>query len=109
MWLGCKKFISSHRPECSIEWWCDADYHHEVAPLPFELQVLEAALKDVTQLANQLTMELEAVAHPALDALTKTVRPYRDMPTRFEQSPKVTRPCCKLKKRGRKKKFIFKP
>jgi len=50
-----------------------ADYHHEVAPLPFELQVLEAALKDVTQLANQLTKELEAVAHPALDALTKTV------------------------------------
>ena len=42
--------------------------------MPFELQVLEAALKDVTQLANQLTKELEAVAHPALDALTKTVR-----------------------------------
>ena len=47
--------------------------HHEVAPLPFELQVLEAMLKDISTLANQLTKDLEAVAHPALDALTKSV------------------------------------
>ena len=46
-----------------------------MAPLPFELQVLEAMLKDIATLANQLTKDLEAVAHPALDALTKTV-PY---------------------------------
>ena len=48
--------------------------HHEVAPLPFELQVLEAVLKDVSILVDQLTKDLEAVAHPALDALTKSVR-----------------------------------
>lgn len=43
-----------------------------MAPLPFELQVLEIAIKDVCQVANQLTKDLEAVAHPALDALTKS-------------------------------------
>lgn len=48
--------------------------HHVVAPLPFELQVLEAMLKDISGLADQLTKDLEAVAHPALDALTKSVR-----------------------------------
>ena len=46
-----------------------------VAPLPFELQVLEAMLKDISSLAEQLTKDLEAVAHPALDALTKSVGP----------------------------------
>lgn len=55
---------------------CTADHQHEVAPLPFELQVLEIALKDVCQLANQLTKDLDAVAHPALDALTKAVRDH---------------------------------
>ena len=46
-----------------------------MAPLPFELQVLEVAIKDVCQLANQATKDLDAVSHPALDALTKSVRP----------------------------------
>ena len=47
---------------------------HEVPPLPFELQVLEVALGDVCALVSQLGKELEAVAHPALDALMKSVR-----------------------------------
>lgn len=45
---------------------------HEVPPLPFELQVLEVALGDVCALVSQLGKELEAVAHPALDALMKS-------------------------------------
>ncbi|KAK9811417.1 hypothetical protein WJX72_003689 [[Myrmecia] bisecta] len=49
------------------------NYTHVVPPLPFELLVLEVALGDVCALASQLTKELEAVAHPALDELTKHV------------------------------------
>ena len=49
---------------------------HEVAPLPFELVVLELAIKDICVLASQLTKDLEAVVYPALDALTKSVGSY---------------------------------
>ncbi|KAK9820945.1 hypothetical protein WJX81_001015 [Elliptochloris bilobata] len=48
-------------------------FRHEVMPLPFELQMLEVALGAVCALCSQLVKELEAVAHPALDALTKHV------------------------------------
>lgn len=47
---------------------------YEVAPLPFELVVLELAIKDICQLSHQLTKDLEALVYPALDALTKSVR-----------------------------------
>lgn len=42
-------------------------------PLPFELQVLEVVLGDVVALASQLARDLEAVVHPALDSLMKSV------------------------------------
>jgi magnesium transporter len=46
---------------------------HEPDPLPFELVVLEAALREVAASATTAVKELESVATPALDALTKTV------------------------------------
>ena len=45
-----------------------------VAPLPFELVVLEVALGDVCNVLQRLTKELELLAHPALEALTRDVR-----------------------------------
>ena len=50
-------------------------WQHQVAPLPFELQVLEVVLGDVVALASQLARDLEAVVHPALDSLMKSVSP----------------------------------
>lgn len=47
-----------------------------MAALPFELQVLEVALRDVSELATRLSKELEAIAHPALDTLTKQALPH---------------------------------
>jgi hypothetical protein len=44
-----------------------------VAPLPFELVVLEVALGDVCNVLQRLTKELELAAHPALEALTRDV------------------------------------
>lgn len=44
-------------------------------PLPFELQVLEVVLGDVVAMASQLARDLEAVVHPALDSLMKSVSP----------------------------------
>jgi len=41
--------------------------------LPFELRVLEVALDVVSQYLERLTGDLEAAAHPALDALTLKV------------------------------------
>ncbi len=46
----------------------------EVAPLPFELVVLEVALGDVCAVLGRLARELELQAHPAVEALTKDVR-----------------------------------
>ena len=46
-------------------------------PLPFELQVLEVVLGDVVALASQLARDLEAVVHPALDSLMKSVSAAR--------------------------------
>lgn len=45
----------------------------EMAPLPFELVVLEVALGDVCAVLGRLARELELQAHPAVDALTKDV------------------------------------
>ena len=45
-----------------------------MAPLPFELVVLEVALGDVCNVLARLTKELELQAHPALEALTRDVR-----------------------------------
>ncbi|KAG7669896.1 hypothetical protein Ndes2526B_g06265 [Nannochloris sp. 'desiccata'] len=48
--------------------------HHELQqPLPFELVVLEAALKEVVASQSLQIKELEGVALPALDALTRTI------------------------------------
>lgn len=48
--------------------------HHEIQePLPFELVVLEAALKEVVASLALQIKELEGVALPALDALTRSV------------------------------------
>ena len=44
-------------------------------PLPFELVVLEAALKEVVASLSLQIKELEGVALPALDALTRSVTP----------------------------------
>lgn len=41
--------------------------------LPFELRILEVALDVVSQYLERLTGDLEAAAHPALDALTAKV------------------------------------
>eukprot|EP00887_Chlorella_sp_A99_P006328 scaffold3.g6328.t1 len=46
---------------------------HELQPLPFELVVLETALKEVVDAAASQVKELESVALPALDALTKSI------------------------------------
>ncbi|KAI7841968.1 hypothetical protein COHA_004495 [Chlorella ohadii] len=46
---------------------------HDSQQLPFELVALEAALKEVVNAAGMQVKELEAVALPALDALTKSV------------------------------------
>jgi hypothetical protein len=46
---------------------------HEVPQMPFELVVLEAALKEVVSASAMQVKELEGVALPALDALTKSV------------------------------------
>ena len=48
-------------------------WQHQVPLLPFELQVLEVVLGDVVALASQLARDLEAVVHPALDSLMKSV------------------------------------
>ena len=52
-------------------------WQHQVPPLPFELQVLEVVLGDVVAIASQLARDLEAVVHPALDSLMKSVSPLR--------------------------------
>lgn len=57
-------------------------------PLPFELQVLEVVLGDVVAMASQLARDLEAVVHPALDSLMKSVSQGL-----FTQH---ATPCCKL-------------
>ena len=56
-------------PGSVVDW----ENEHEVAPLPFELAVLEAALRETTTNQARMVAELEAVLSPALDTLTKTV------------------------------------
>jgi hypothetical protein len=53
---------------------CFAGVSHEVAPLPFELTVLEVALGEVCSALARLTKELDAAVNAALDALTKKAR-----------------------------------
>lgn len=53
-----------------------AGFRHEVAPLPFELRVLETCIDDICTLCSGLTKELENFANPSLDALTHAVRPW---------------------------------
>ena len=57
---------------------CSAGFRHEVAPLPFELRVLETCIGDICHLCTQLTKELEGFANPALDDLTRAVRAQRN-------------------------------
>lgn len=45
----------------------------ELPPLPFELVVLEAALKEILSIMIKQTKELEGVAVPALDSLMRSV------------------------------------
>ena len=47
--------------------------NNQLEDLPFELRVLEAALDIVLKYMETLTSDLEASAHPALDALTSQV------------------------------------
>ena len=60
-------YCKTHASFCA-EYW-----QHHLAPLPFELQVLEVVLGDVASMASQLARDLEAVVHPALDSLMKSV------------------------------------
>ena len=50
-----------------------------MAPLPFELVVLEVALGDVCAELGRRARELEMQAHPAVEALTKDVRSCRHL------------------------------
>jgi hypothetical protein len=54
-----------------------AAHGHDSLQLPFELVALEAALKEVVNAAGMQVKELEALALPALDALTKSVSDVR--------------------------------
>ncbi len=54
-----------------------AAHGHDSLQLPFELVALEAALKEVVNAAGMQVKELEALALPALDALTKSVSDER--------------------------------
>ena len=46
-----------------------------MAPLPFELVVLEVALGDVCSVLARLARELDTAAGPTLEALTRDVPP----------------------------------
>ena len=78
--------------------FCADAWQHQVPPLPFELQVLEVVLGDVVAIASQLARDLEAVVHPALDSLMKSVRapPY---PT-LCAAQNVVHPCLLLHTTG---------
>lgn len=70
MLVGWTALYMKMQFSCGAEAW-----QHQVPPLPFELQVLEVVLGDVVALASQLARDLEAVVHPALDSLMKSVSP----------------------------------
>jgi hypothetical protein len=59
---------------------CPAGNHHYSQQLPFELVALEVALKEVVNAAGLQVKELESVALPALDALTKSVSRAGEQP-----------------------------
>ncbi|KAL6774516.1 MRS6 [Auxenochlorella protothecoides x Auxenochlorella symbiontica] len=50
-------------------------WRHDYDVLPFEMVVLEVALKEVVQATTTQVQELESVAMPALDALTHKINP----------------------------------
>lgn len=50
-------------------------WRHEYDLLPFEMVVLEVALKEVVDATSQQVKELEGVAMPALDSLTRRIDP----------------------------------
>ncbi|KAI3435866.1 hypothetical protein D9Q98_001924 [Chlorella vulgaris] len=59
--------------DCEDDHSSSAAHGHDSLQLPFELVALEAALKEVVNAAGMQVKELEALALPALDALTKSV------------------------------------
>lgn len=64
-----------------------AGKRRQVAPLPFELVVLEVALGDVCTVLARLARELDSAAGPTLEALT------RDVPRPSLPPPTPTQPC----------------
>ncbi len=69
----------------------------EVAPLPFELVVLEVALGDVCAELGRRARELEMQAHPAVEALTKDVRSWFYTPCRCCHLPCLVVPTMPLR------------
>ena len=73
-WVVCACFFFSGLLQLlTVSVSCAEAWQHQVPPLPFELQVLEVVLGDVVAMASQLARDLEAVVHPALDSLMKSV------------------------------------
>ena len=52
-----------------------SDLQQDLEPLPFELVVLEAALKEVIGSISVQASDIERVIMPAMDALVKSVNP----------------------------------
>lgn len=52
-----------------------SDLEQDVEPLPFELVVLEAALKEVIGSISMQATDIERIIMPAMDALVKSVNP----------------------------------
>jgi magnesium transporter len=65
------EYLSTHNG--SMEKKVDDSVNRSFEDLPFELRVVEAALDIVLKYMEALTSDLEASAHPALDALTSKV------------------------------------
>jgi magnesium transporter len=69
-----KAFSSLNSPPRDGDDSCSGSViRHEGPPLAFELVVLEAALKEVVGSMSLQIKELEGIAFPALDALTKAI------------------------------------
>lgn len=69
-----KPFSSLNSPPRDGDDSCSGSViRHEGPPLAFELVVLEAALKEVVGSMSLQIKELEGIAFPALDALTKAI------------------------------------
>lgn len=66
------EYLSTHKGRVAKK-EADESTNRAFEDLPFELRVLEAALDIVLKYMETLTSDLEASAHPALDALTSKV------------------------------------